>query len=34
MPELAARVSMKAGDLEAEIDQRRDVLRHALEHVS
>jgi hypothetical protein len=34
MPELAARVSMKSGDLEVEIDRRRDVLRHALEHVS
>lgn len=34
MPELAARVSMKSGDLEAEIDGRRDGLRHAVEHVS
>jgi hypothetical protein len=34
MPELAARVSMKSGDLEAEIDRRRDILRHAVEHVS
>jgi hypothetical protein len=34
MPELAARLSMKSGDLEAEIDRRRDVLRHAVEHVS
>jgi hypothetical protein len=34
MPELAARVSMKSGDLETEIDRRRDILRHAVEHVS
>jgi hypothetical protein len=34
MPELATRMSTKAGDLEAEIDTRRDVLRHAVEHVS
>jgi hypothetical protein len=34
MPELAARVSMKAGDLEAEIARRRDTLTHAVGHVS
>ena len=34
MPELAARVSMKSGDLETEIDRRRDILRQAVEHVS
>jgi hypothetical protein len=34
MPELAARISTKAGDLEAEIDRRRDALGHAVSHVS
>jgi len=34
MPELASRVAAKAGDLEADIGRRRDVLRHAVEHVS
>jgi hypothetical protein len=34
LPELAARISTKAGDLDAEIDRRRDILRHAVEHVS
>jgi hypothetical protein len=34
MPELATRMSRTAGDLEAEIDNRRDALRHAVEHVS
>jgi hypothetical protein len=34
MPELAARIAMKAGDLEAEVDRRRDALGHAVGHVS
>jgi hypothetical protein len=34
MPELAARIAMKAGDLEAEVDRRRDALTHAVEYVS
>jgi hypothetical protein len=34
MPELAARLSTKAGDLEAEVNRRRDVLAHAVSHVS
>ncbi len=34
MPELAARTSTKAGDLEAEIERRRDALGHAVSHVS
>ena len=34
MPELASRAATKAGDLEADIARRRDVLRHAVEHVS
>jgi hypothetical protein len=34
MPELAARLSTKAGDLEAEVDRRREVLVHAAAHVS
>jgi hypothetical protein len=34
MPELAARVSTKAGDLEAEVGRRRDALSHAVGHVS
>jgi hypothetical protein len=34
MPELATRLSKKAGDLEGDIERRRDALRHAVEHVS
>jgi hypothetical protein len=34
LPELAARIRWKAGDLELEIDQRRDALSHAARHVS
>jgi hypothetical protein len=34
LAELAARISTKAGDLEAEIDRRRDALVHAVSHVS
>jgi hypothetical protein len=34
MPELASRISMKAGDLEAEVGRRRDALRHSVEHLS
>jgi len=34
MPELAARISTKAGDLEAEVGRRRDALGHAVSHVS
>lgn len=34
MPELAARMSTKAGELEAEIGRRRDALVHAVSHVS
>jgi hypothetical protein len=34
MPELATRLSTRAGDLEAEVDRRRDALRHAVEHVT
>jgi hypothetical protein len=34
MPELATRLSKKAGDLESDVGRRRDALRHAVEHVS
>ena len=34
MSELAARISTTVGDLEAEVDARRDALRHAVEHVA
>lgn len=34
LPELAARIRWKAGDLEAEVDRRRDALGHAAGHTS
>jgi hypothetical protein len=34
LPELATRMAKSSGDLETAIDRRRDVLRHAVEHVS
>lgn len=34
LPELASRIRWKAGDLEAEVDRRRETLSHAARHVS
>jgi hypothetical protein len=34
LPELASRIRWKAGDLEVEIDRRREALSHAVGHVS
>jgi hypothetical protein len=34
LPELASRIRWKAGDLEVEIDRRREALSHAAGHVS
>jgi hypothetical protein len=34
LPELASRIRWKAGDLEVEVDRRRQTLSHAVEHVS
>jgi hypothetical protein len=34
LPELASRIRWKAGDLEVEVDRRRDALNHAAGHLS